>query len=271
MSGKALWFIPSARTIPVFWDFVSRVDYVDKLIVRNYQWDTAVNIARYFFFKQDYDYFIICSDDVMGYPDHLKMLIQDTEEHGFPVISGWCNHIAHKASLSVEPIDEEVLKNGLERPFPGLALGDYNFVYVRDVATGRYGFPFIKAWFNGGPLLLLRRDALKGVPFRGWRYCKDQYCVTPEAREKGRPVMGDVSFAIDCAKKNIPLMTDVRIFLYHVFGTRRRIKVGKRQTEISFVAAENDRRTKDEVDEAQALMVEAVHVAWNSGGEPIEV
>lgn len=268
MSGKALWFIPSARTIPVFWDFVSRVDFVDKLIVKNYQWDTAVNIARHFFFKQDYDYYIICSDDVIGYPDHLKMLIQDTEEHGFQVISGWCNHLSHMASLSVTPIDEEILKNSLEKPFPGLQLKDYNFASVRDLATGAYGFPFVTAWFNGGPLLLLRRDALKEIPFRGWRYHKDKYCITPDAKKRGRPLMADVTFAIDCVKKRIPLMTDVRIFLYHIFGTRKRIKVGIENPKVSFVSAEE--RTKDEIEEIEALIIEATNIAWNSGGDPVE-
>lgn len=269
MTGKALWFIPTARNIPVFWDFVSRVDFVDKLIVKNYQWDTAVNIARYFFFKQDYDYYITCSDDVIGYPDHLKMLIQDTEEYGFQVISGWCNHTGPWAALSVEPIDDEILKNSLEKPFPGLTYEDYNFAHVKDVVFGRYGFPFVKAWFNGGPLILLRRDTLKVLPFRAWRYHKDKYCITPDAKKRGRPMMGDVSFAVDCVKKGIPLMTDVRVFLYHIFSTSGNLRVGRDGPKMSFIAAKAG-RTKDEVDEIHALMVEASNVAWESGGEPIK-
>ncbi|GAH86570.1 unnamed protein product, partial [marine sediment metagenome] len=222
---------------PVFWDFVSRVDFVDKLIVKNYQWDTAVNIARYFFFKQDYDYYIYSTDDVIGYPDHLKMLIQDTEEHGFPIISGWCNSIAYLAALSINPIDEEILKNSLEKPFPGLTYENYNFLSVKDVATGAYGFPFVKVWFNGGPLMLFTRDALRELPWRGWRNCRDKYCITPDAKKRGRPVMADITFAIDCVEKGIPLMTDLRVFLYHIFSTSGNLRVGRDNPKMSFIAA----------------------------------
>lgn len=270
MGDRALWFIPSARNIPVFWDFVNRVDFVDKLIVQNYQWDTAMNLVRHFFFRQDYDYYIICSDDVIGYPDHLNRLIQDAEEHSYQVVSGWCNHLGPWASLSVDPINKEILNKSLEKPFPGLLLEDYKFLYLSEVAMGNHGYPFIKAWFNGGPLALLTRDALRKLPWRAWRYLKDPYCITLDAKRRGRPVMADVTFAIDCVEKGIPFMTDVRVFLYHIFGTRNLIRVGVGRPTASFVEAKNTKRTKAEVEEIQAILTEASNVAWKSVGEPIE-
>lgn len=270
MVGRALWFIPSARSIPVFWDWVNRVDFVDKLIIKNHQWDTAVDIARHFFFRQEYDYFFITSDDVIGYPDHVKMLIQDVEEHEFQIISGWCNHLGPYASLSVEPMDPEVLKGSLEKPYPGLNLEDYKFVHVRDLVIGKYGYPFVKAWFNGCPLALFRRDALKAIPFRAWRYLRDKYCMTALAKKKGRPVMADIPIAIDCVEKNIPLMTDVRIFLYHIFGTRGILKVGTDKPWVGFVESKNEKRSKDEIAEINALIAEASDMAWDSGRVPLE-
>lgn len=270
MTGKALFFIPSARDIPVFWEWVNKVDFIDKLIVKNCQWDTAVNLGMYFFFKREYDYFFICSDDVIGHPAQIRTLIQDVEENDFQIVSGWCNHLGFYASLSVEPMDAKVLKGSLEKPYPGLSLQDYKFVNVGDLVTGKYGYPFVKSWFNGGPLLLLRRDALKAVPFRAWRYLRDRYCITADAKKRGRAVMADITFALDCAEKDIPLMTDVRVFLYHIFGTRGILKVGKDKPWVGFVESKNDKRTEEEIAEITALITEASDMAWADGRVPLE-
>ncbi|GAH89588.1 unnamed protein product, partial [marine sediment metagenome] len=57
MTGKALWYIPTVRNLPVVWDAIKRTDYVDKLIVKNFQKDTADEIAMQFFLKrEEYDY-----------------------------------------------------------------------------------------------------------------------------------------------------------------------------------------------------------------------
>ena len=111
--GRALWFIASARKFSLFRDWVRRVDFVDKLIVKFYLHHQAHEIAlRYFLDHPEYDYLIISSDDLLGSPDHVKLLLQDEEEHGFPVIGGWCNVDLEKgwSALSLDQRIRELLK-----------------------------------------------------------------------------------------------------------------------------------------------------------------
>ena len=114
--------------MPAVWDWINKTDYVDKLILRNFQKDTADEIAMQFFFARDeYDYFIISTDDVLGHDRQVQTLLDDEEEHGFPIISGWCNHIHLWASLRVEPLDHEFLRESLKKPFPGMTYREYDF------------------------------------------------------------------------------------------------------------------------------------------------
>ena len=231
MAGRALWFIPSGRRrMPAVWDWIDRTDYVDKLILHNFQKDTADEIAMQFFFaREEYDHFIISTDDVMGHPNHVQMLLDDEEEHGFPIISGWCNHLQLWASLRINPMSPEFIKEVLSRPAPGLDLRDYAFVLSRDVVTGSHGYPFLESWFTGIPLTLIRKETLREVPFREFRRAHDKWCLTPEAKKEGRGVMQDLQWAIDCEAKGIPVTTDVRIFLLHVFNTKFLMTMGEPQ------------------------------------------
>lgn len=230
MAGRALWFIPTARKpMPALWDWVEKTDYVDKLIVRNFQKDTADEIAMQFFFaREEYDYFIISTDDVMGHPNHVQMLLDDTEEYGFSIISGWCNHVHLWASLRIDPMAPEFIKEILSRPYPGLGLPDYEFALARDVVLGAFGYPFFRTWFTGVPLTLIRKEALRKVPFREFRLFKDDYCLTPEAKEEGRGTMQDLQWAIDCEAEGIPIHVDARVFLLHVFNTKFLMTVGEK-------------------------------------------
>lgn len=263
MPGKALLFIPSAKSpMPAVWSWIHRTNYVDKLIIRNFQKDTADEIAMKFFFQRDeYDYFIITTDDVVGHQFQVRHLLIVENQHEFPIISGWCNHVKLWASLCVDPIAPELLQQALNRSFPGLELNEYGFVLSRDIVSGLYGFPFFEAWFTGMPLTLIRKEVLRKVPFRGWRRWKDKFCVTPEAKKEGREVMQDVQWAIDCAKEKIPITTDARIFLLHVFNTRTLMRIGK-NPHVEFVPARGEKRSKEELSEIDALLEELAVSAW---------
>lgn len=236
--GKALWYIPSAREYPLVWSWIDKVDFVDKLIVKNYQKDIADEIAMRFFFKHpEYSYMIISTDDVVGSPDHLRMLIKDAETHKFPIISGWCNHRKRYASVSVKPCNVKKLRGVLKLRY-------YNLITIKSIVLNRYGYPFFRAWFTGMPLTLITRRTLKRVPFRPFRHIKDRFCITKKSKRKGRGVMQDVQFGIDCARKKIPIRIDARIFLLHIFLSRREtarhIKVGRKEASVTFVKAEGE-------------------------------
>ncbi len=100
---------------------------------------------------------------------------------------------------------------------------------------------------------------LRRVPFREWRRRKDNYCITPQAREEGRGVMFDLQWAIDCAREEIPITVDARIFLLHVFKTAGAMQVGKNPA-VQFIPAE--KRTKEEMSEIEALLEEIKTSAW---------
>ncbi len=262
--GKALFFIPTAKTpMPAVWNWINQTDYVDKLILQNFQKGVASEIAMQFFFQQDeYDYLIVTTDDVLGHQFQVRHLLDVEEEHRFPILSGWCNHVDLWASLRVEPLETEFLEKALNRPFPGMVFEEYDFTLSRDVVTGSFGFPFFKVWFTGIPLTLIQKEALKRVPFREWRRCKDDYCITPQAKEEGRGVMFDLQWAIDCAEKKIPITIDARVFLLHVFKTRSGMQVGQKPPSVHFFPAVDEPRSPEELAEIDGLLREISASAW---------
>jgi len=235
--GKALWTIFSHKNFPLFWQWADRVDFVDKLIVKNYMHHQAHQIGlKYFFDHPEYDYYVISTDDALGTPHHIRLLLEDEEQHKFPVVSGWCSIDPQKnglASLTIEPCHPDVLKYRKVKPY------GYKFVTIKDVLVGKYGFPFIKAWFNANALNLVRRETLKKVAYHPFKLQHDGHCITKETKKKGRGVMFDIQFAFDCAKNNIPIMVDTRIFLLHV-RTRGLSKVGRKPSKVIFVKAKEN-------------------------------
>jgi len=257
MTGRALFFIPAAKTpMPAVWNWIDRTNYVDKLIVRNFQKGTAAEIAMQFFFQSgEYEYLIVTTDDLLGHQFQVMHLLAVEKEYDYPILTGWCNHVDLWASLRVEPLDPEFLEAARSRPFPGLVFEEYDFTLSRDVVTGAFGYPFFKTWFTGIPLTLIQKDILWRVPFREWRRRKDNYCITPQAKEEGRGVMFDLQWAIDCAREEIPITVDVRIFLLHVFKTGSAMRVGE-DPSFSFTSAADEERSKEEMAEIEGLLGE---------------
>jgi len=183
----------------------------------------AQNIAMKFFFKKGYDYFIISSDDIVGKPNYVKLLIEDEEKHGFPVISGWITKMKIHG-IPVSNITMDKVRN-IETPSK-VKLGSYNFVPVEDIVKKKYGYPFFKVWWVGLPLTLIRRDILKKVPLRPFIIQRDAHCITPETKKKGRGKGFDLQFAIDCEAKKIPIMVDARIHMQNL-GRVKKLNLGK--------------------------------------------
>ena len=94
-----------------------------------------------------------------------------------------------------------------------------------DIILGRYGYPFFKAWFIGMALTLIRKDVMQKVPFRSWLTSRDGFCKSQMRKRKGRGIMQDLAFSEDCAKINIPITVDARVFLLHIFHTAKYIEL----------------------------------------------
>ncbi len=86
---------------------------------------------------------------------------------------------------------------------------------------------------------------------------------------EGRGVMFDLQWAIDCAEKDVPIITDARIFLSHIFTgqgesmhqTRRAMDIGK-NPRLKFIPAVDEKRSPEEMDEINALLREISVSAW---------
>jgi len=218
MGKRALWYIASPRNLKPFYGWADKVDYVDKLIVKNYMHHDAQKIAMKFFFEKGYDYFIISSDDVLGKPHYLRLLIEDEEEHGFPVVSGWRRRKG-LTNVTVKPVRNIANPKEIsENPRAWVRSEPYSWIRFEDIVEGKYGYPFFRAWFVGLPLTLIRRDILKKIPLKPFLLHRDGYCITPETKKKGRGKMFDLQFATNCAKNKIPITIDARIDIDHIKG-----------------------------------------------------
>ncbi len=229
--SKTLLVVTGARDFTLFYDWIGKVDFVDKLILKNYMHHDAHRLALEYFFQHEYEQLILTSDDVLGTPDQVRMLLEDEKQHGFPIISGWCNVRLNRewASVSMQPHDGIVTRK--------TSLEAYHFINMADIILAKYGYPFFKAWFVGLPLTLVRRDVLLQVPFRPFMKCRDNHCIDKDSQLNGRGVMFDLQFACDCSEKKIPIKIDSRIFLLHFAMTGEFVKVGKAQKSIEVIRA----------------------------------
>lgn len=231
---KALWAILSPRYCPWFWQWADRVNFLDKLIIRNHMHHTAHEIGmKYFFNHPQYKYYMSSGDDSLATPDHLKLLLEDEEKHHFPIISGWASLDPSKNNLSnitVTPIHPAIIRTRKVRPY------GYKFVPIKDLMQGKHGYPFVKAYYNGLGFSLIQREILKKTPIRPFKLQRDRLCITPETKRNGRGVMFDLQFAIDCAAKKIPITVDARIFFLHG-KTKMLAQVGKKKPSVKLVKA----------------------------------
>lgn len=235
--SRALWAIFSHKHSPMFWQWANRVNFVDKLIIKNHMHHEAHQVGmKYFFSHKEYDYYIISTDDALGTPCHLRLLLEDEEKYKFPVVSGWCSIDPQQnglAAVAIKPCHPNVIKNRRVLPY------GYHFISIKNILVGKYGYPFIKVWFNANTLNLVRRDTLKKVPYHSFKLQRDRLCITPRTKRRGRGVMFDLQFAIDCSRNKVPIRIDTRIFLLHA-RTKHRSQVGRKERRVELVKASRD-------------------------------
>ena len=239
--SKILWFIPSPRRFRLFWSWVNRVDFVDKLIVKNHVHHDAIKIGMdYFKEHKEYTHLLLSSDDVLGTPEDVKMLIRDERRQGFPVVTGWNNtaHVEDHSNITVKRVSvvDENLNKIADKFRPSKV---YPYLPIVDVVAGKYGYPFIKAWYAGFPLALIQRKTLMKIPFRPFMLQKDRFCTTPRTMARGRGKGYDLQFSIDCRKNKIPVMVDTRIFLLHFGKTKEFLRIGKDRSIVTLIKAES--------------------------------
>lgn len=242
VTGRALWYIPSGRNFRLFWDWVNRVNFVDKLIVKNHLTHEAHNIARRFFFAHDYDYLIIGHDDYLGSPDHIRLLLEDEEKYRYPIISGWSNIWLPPYKKERQALASLSLRRASGIETRNVTMENYGFVAMREILTEKFGFPIVNVWFIGFPLTLIRRETYKKISLKPFKNVNDEFCYTSQTKKDGRGIVFDLQFAIDCEKHNIPIRVDTRVFLLH-FGKQnmyKYLRMGKDKPSVTFIKREVD-------------------------------
>ena len=241
--GESLWYIAIGRKFNIVYDWIGRVDFVDKLLVRFHLHHEADDVAMRFFNEhKEYDSMIVSSDDVLGTPDNVRMLLEDEEKNNFPVVSGWCNVLIDKPWAAVSMgANRQAIRTKVVR------FEDYNFITVHDIILAKYGYPYFKAWFTGMPLTLIKREVLEKFPLRPFRMHRDPIChyaLDKDIREgrKARGVMQDFQFACDCAVNKVPITIDARIFLLHFGFMGLYLKIGEMPRSVEFVKATKTRK-----------------------------
>jgi hypothetical protein len=196
----------------------------DKLLIKGYLHEEAHKIARDFFLEhKEYTHLIICAEDVLVTPCHLKLLLQDIEEHPeFPVIAGYSNFDFTHNWLNITDLD-------LRRTYVMFA-EQYRFIPPLSVMSGKYP-TFMRVFFQGLALAAIRRDVVEKIPFRPYKRVSDRLGYN-------RGVMFDLAFAIDCANANIPQYVDTRLWLIHGGNTVHLVNFAEK--EVKFIPREKN-------------------------------
>jgi len=201
--------------------------YVDKLLIKGYLHEEAHKIARQFFLEhKEYTHLIICAEDVLVTPCHLKLLLRDIEEHPeYPVIAGYSNYDFTHNWLNINEID-------MRHKYVMFA-EQYHFIPPLKIMTT--GETFIRVFFQGLALTAIRRDVAEKIPFRPYKRVSDRLGYN-------RGIMFDLAFAIDCANNNIPQYVDTRLWLLHGGNTVHLVNLNEK--EVKFIPKEKNINTQ---------------------------
>jgi len=175
----------------------------------------AYGIARDdYFLKNDYDYLILATDDIVVEPYHLRLLIRDIKDSDLPVFSGMMNvdqeeYMDQWGNLNICPSLPS--KNRRER--------NYEW-YKRNTLPQEDWF---SVGFAGFGLTAIRRDVVEQFTFD-----------TDSVYKNNGPAAGaslDLVFCYNCKENDIPIYIDQRIDMKHL-RTSGTSQVGIREKEV---------------------------------------
>ena len=178
----------------------------DKLIPRFITEFKAYKIMRdYFLHHTEYTHLVLATDDIVVYPKHIDILIDDLENNDFPVLSGMMN---------VETTDVYNVNLAMELPIKDRHHRAYTWMKRDELPRDR----FFKVAFSGFPLMAIRRDLI------------DQYTFMADRVFEGQPphrgASLDLVFCYWCQEHDIPIMVDQDINMKHL-RDRGRIRTVK--------------------------------------------
>jgi hypothetical protein len=219
----------SVREFKPVWYWISKIDFIDKLIIRGYKHNEAHQISRKFFLERNYTHLLIACEDVMYTPDHIKLLLCDAYKNNFKIISCTSNWDFINDWLNITFKDMRGVN-----VYTAYA---YNFIKLKELLKyqtfeNKY-FPYVKVKFVGLPLTLIDREVVEKVEFKPYKYVQDWVL----GRFVRRGIMHDLQFSIDVLNKGYDIIVDTRCLLLHFGKTTEFISKRRREQKIVFVKA----------------------------------
>lgn len=186
--------------------------------------EAYTRIRDFFLDNTQYTHLVIAPDDLVVYPSHVKQLEEDLKSFDYPVISGICN-VDQRTKKNYAAIARNLPKRryideGIRDPYDW-----YTFDEIKNL-----GNPFLQVEFSGTPLMAIRRDIVKLIPF------EDDGDYNEDG---GEGQAQDLHFNHNCKKHNIPVIVDTRINMLHMRHAGE-ILVGKVPPMIIYVCSKSN-------------------------------
>lgn len=170
----------------------------------------AYQLARNFFLEhEEYTHLAVGTDDIVVYPDHIKQLAKDLEEHDYHVLSGTMN--VYQEDLQFLNICTKSVSLRWHDRY-------YDWIPAKDIPKYTLNGPIIPVAFSGFPLMVIRRDVVEQIPF----YSDAMYNDVPY-KEGGSL---DVQYCFNATRKGYGIYADTRVFMIHL-RMAGKIRVGK--------------------------------------------
>ena len=219
MKNKYLVGIMSVRNLKTCKFWINKVNFLDKMYITGYSHSTAHKILKDYFLENDYTHLIIYGEDALFTPSSLIRLIEGVEKYDYLVLSGWTNVNFNMGLSNVGMADLRKYKDIT-------SYHQYDLVGILKLITSEEDY--IRAFFVGLPLTVIRRDVVEKVTFSPYKhtYLRRSNQVIYDG------IMHDTKFAIECADMNIPIMIDTRVFGMHYANTYHLISYENKNIEV---------------------------------------
>ena len=177
-----LLFMPSPRDIPQVKQAWTKLPY-DKFIVKYKNQKEAYAEGREFFLQhEEYDYIVICADDLVIQPEDLETLLKDVQEFKFKQLDGIC------------PLDETMPEFYACQPLGCDVSGNqpqmgYGCWYMKETIPDD---TYLRVGHSGAVCRVIERELFTKLTFTGGNDTKDgwfDFGMTKEMNELKVPIM----------------------------------------------------------------------------------
>jgi hypothetical protein len=188
--------------------WLSQINTIDRLEISNYEHGEAHLIAKEFFLSNpQYSHFLFLSEDNIITPNHVKLIMEDIQQFPNAVVCGYSNiqWNVDGANISFHNLRNIVL----------VGREVYEHPKIEDVVIGKFGFPFIKVWFQGCTLAGIPKNVVEKLSFKPYRYMRPEDAFRLFKIKKQWGIMQDLQMSKELDALGVPVICDLRLFVPH--------------------------------------------------------